>query len=741
MAGGSAYIALCAFHLNGYGVSIDIDRGLDYLVKSAKLEHAVSQAYVYRVFKAFQRTLPPHTPVEEVEEWLDAAAQRGSRMALLDLSKINPKEARITRRYLRGYTGGVGAVWYEPDQWFLGLDSNILRQREFEIDTLMNLSGVIVNRRGDGILHAAAANDARKLVVRALEDCHFDVNERNKVGETAILCAARSGHASVIQILVAHGADASIQAHNGESPLHWLVSFSEPEVVDIGNVLMKEGRAVVDAHTTTNVSHSIFPSTIDVDFQVPGTPLQWATRNNRTDIVDFLLFAGADPLARSPAMPVWYPLIWAATMHHTECLDMMLSQIWRILKQRNAPPPEYPMFSPLIRGAIHSSDTFSMILRNGKFYLDALEGTMRVLYRNDSWKPRFLGGESGYDTPIAYAVSEAHDEATEILLKLGWGTEDVNRPNSGHGRTPLLDAVRWGRRHIVKLLLDHGADASALAKNPFNQERRNWGALHIFAEQGHNENPGLVSDLLDAGVPIDGLEDSDGEFSGDVDAETPFYVAVRKNAFKLADLLLSKGADINALSLRSSLLISDYPLTGLGHIIALNARYSISSIRYLLTSHMFITSDATSGAAENTASATNDGPDSIPVNVNFIVDPTRYLTALHFCAMVPSSLHYTAGGPLSRTDFDLETNARITHELLTWFRKSEHLEERCTLQGRTALHLATHYGNVGVLKELVVKGADVSAVDDDGMTASEIAKSVHTEDTELLNKLLEALGL
>jgi hypothetical protein len=107
MAGGSAYIALCAFHVNGYGVSIDIDQGLDYLVRSAKFGHAVSRAYVYRVFKAFQKTLPPTIPVID---WLDVAAQSGSRMAFQDLSEINLEKAQITRRMLRDYTGGVGAI-------------------------------------------------------------------------------------------------------------------------------------------------------------------------------------------------------------------------------------------------------------------------------------------------------------------------------------------------------------------------------------------------------------------------------------------------------------------------------------------------------------------------------------------------------------------------------------------------------------------------------------------------------
>jgi hypothetical protein len=185
------------------------------------------------------------------------------------------------------------------------------------------------------------------------------------------------------------------------------------------------------------------------------------------------------------------------------------------------------------------------------------------------------------------------------------------------------------------------------------------GALCTYLPNKATTNLELVSDLLGAGIPVDGLENLDDESVSDVDTETPFYVAVRKNSFELADLLLFKGANINKLSSRSSLLISDHSLTGLGPIVALNARYCIPSIRYLLDSHAFLISGATPGAgitAESTSSATTNIPETLPNTVNFIVEPTRFLTALHFCAVVPYGLHYTAGNPLSEQISTLKLN-------------------------------------------------------------------------------------
>lgn len=80
-----------------------------------------------------------------------------------------------------------------------------------------------MNKRGDYILHAAAAIGCFRLVERMLKDKYVKVDQLNAHGETALLCAYRSGHPDIVKLLVDNGAKASIQATNGESPLHWLL--------------------------------------------------------------------------------------------------------------------------------------------------------------------------------------------------------------------------------------------------------------------------------------------------------------------------------------------------------------------------------------------------------------------------------------------------------------------------------------------------------------------------------------
>jgi ankyrin repeat protein len=335
---------------------------------------------------------------------------------------------------------------------------------------------------------------------------------------------------------------------------------------------------------------------------------------------------------------------------------------------------------------LHAADKFSMILRNGTNYRQQLESTLEFL-RDKTEKITLDLGER--ETLLHFAAREAHDEACEIILELGWrngAAEEINRPAGPVERTPIHESVRWNRHSLFRLLQRSGADALVLTYRPYD-ESRTWSSLHVFADQAHNENLELVDDLVAVGVPIDG----DPAQS----IETPLHIAVRRNAFCLADLLRKHGAAIDALCTKSTLLISPHPLTGLGHMVALNARHSFHGLRYMVAA----------GAA-------------------FIVEPARTLSALHMCAMVPNGLTYVGGTPLLREDFDWETNGAIALELCAGFAKPEQLNMRCKIEGKTALHLAAENGNLGVARELVNGGADKTIKCEQGETPADVARRV-----------------
>jgi ankyrin repeat protein len=707
---GPSLFCLSAFYLNGYGLETSVEKGLASIAKAALSGHPLAQAYLSRLYASCKVT--PHPDIQ-VEQYLERQALNGSRMALQDLKAIDLAKTNHIRKLLKLGYAGVGAPWFTDNKMLHGLTQKSLMEREFSLDKLGAESGGVheikVNQRGDFILHGAAATGCFRLVESLLKIKGVKVDQLNAKGETALLCACRSGHPDIVKLLLDNGAKASIQANNGESPLHWLLSFDEEINPDaLGGDLIKRGEADVHAFTTEHIAYSAFPGSIEVDFQVEGTPLMWAVHNNCPRIVRFLLLHGADPNWTYPSGG-FSPLEWAAFYHHIECLELMVNHLETVVKTPNTTEGKKDLrfalpYRPLVWQALRASDKFTMILRNGPKYLEKLHATLTFLQQKTKFINFWLGDRG--ETIYYIEASGGRDEAVEFMLQSGWKTGDIDKPCGAAGRTPLLESVRWNRRALFHLLHDHGADVQALARNPYDDSRNDWSALHIFANEAHNENLELVDNILEAGLPVDGPKLELG-------TETPFNVAVRKNAFKLADMLLSRGSELNALSTHSSLAVSPFPLTGLGHIIALNARYSLNSLQYML-SHR---------------------PGTSKYEINFIVEPARKLSALHLVALVPDGFKSASGEDLMREDFDLETNRIIVHELLEWFKTPEELNIRCDIAGKTALHLAVERGNVGVVEELVKAGADIQISCDSGETAADIARRLFKEQL-ILHKFL-----
>lgn len=69
-----------------------------------------------------------------------------------------------------------------------------------------------------------------------------------------------------------------------------------------------------------------------------------------------------------------------------------------------------------------------------------------------------------------HTVAEAHDHVVCYMLEHRWHTEDLNRPCGELLRTPVLEAVRWGRKLLIELLIKRGADLSGRSSNPYKSE-------------------------------------------------------------------------------------------------------------------------------------------------------------------------------------------------------------------------------------------------------------------------------
>ena len=151
---------------------------------------------------------------------------------------------------------------------------------------------------------------------------------------------------------------------------------------------------------------------------------------------------------------------------------------------------------------------------------------------------------------LHYAADEGHKEIAELLITKGADLEAVDQ----NGWTPLHYAAYKGHKEVVELLIPKGADVNVkgILGTPLDLANRGgqteiadllrkhggkYGTIHGAARGGGIE---AVKEFLAAGVDVNAK-------AGDDDTgDTPLHKAAFNNHKEIAELLIAKGADVNA---------------------------------------------------------------------------------------------------------------------------------------------------------------------------------------------------
>ncbi|KAF4123021.1 hypothetical protein GMORB2_6569 [Geosmithia morbida] len=745
---------LTSLYINGYGVDRDLEQASRWLSAAWRAEHPLATAYGYRIARAIGM---PLQDLGGVAESLKLMAMRGSRVALEDLASVSESQYEGMKKSIRNALAGVGAGFFFEQAMLHGFGYGSWMKTFGNIPILLQnfsrlsrIADYTVNKRGDRILHMAASCGQTEAIEALLDRfTALQVDQLNDQGETPLLCACRAGQTGTVLWLTSHGATASGAARNGESTLHWLVSFDDEDVKTVGAALMEAG-AEVDAKTASAIAHHAdFPTSLIPDRLPEGYPIAWgeflhgvsflmrdvrylangaadlrhvdtATHCDRPQVVKFLLSSMPDPLICSTSWPrANSALETAASQSRPECLKLMMRAMEAFNIQQEAPNHRGITISGLLYQAVMGSSLFDMILYNGPGYDQAMKQTLDFLLPRAN-RVAAGNGYGGFNQTLLYlAVSLARDQVVEYLLNHGtdamkagpdydehilrsqdvggFKKTDIDRACGVDMRTPLLEAVRWNRPKLVDLLIEHGADARRGCKNPFSGKESTWNALHVLAHSGQDDIR-LIRRLVAHGASVDGSsEHSDG-------TESPLLVAVQSDSFQVADELVNLGADPNAITLGSGHLTLTHPATILGHVVASNARNSIARIRYVFSSM------------------------SAHRRVDMIVEPERRWTALHRAAAAHIDASFrgtdaTEPAPLQWADVDWPANREILNELLGKFSSQDDLDAVETSAGLTALHLAAIAGNDAAISLLLDRGAraDILSGGGDGKTAGVMA--------------------
>ena len=99
-------------------------------------------------------------------------------------------------------------------------------------NNLHNPSPVILENRPTH-LHTAASSGDLQSCLKILRSGCIPVNSVDSDGSTPVICAARSGNAKVIEVLIGAGANLEISDVEGWSPLHWAAETGQLHVIGV----------------------------------------------------------------------------------------------------------------------------------------------------------------------------------------------------------------------------------------------------------------------------------------------------------------------------------------------------------------------------------------------------------------------------------------------------------------------------------------------------------------------------
>ncbi|GFF99040.1 ankyrin repeat, PH and SEC7 domain containing protein secG [Aspergillus udagawae] len=265
-----------------------LDRLLRYLTEAARAGYSPARAVYAQIMAAHGRKLEFADDV--LEEWMLQAISEGYFFASPSYSE-KVEEARKRFRANGGFCS-------DP---FLGKKDVVEAARDrHRALKRERKNGSIVDRKGNTILHAAAALGAINAVQSLLDDGQVSVNVENEKGETPLYKAFQAGHAQIIELLLDKGANAStVTRQEKVSPMHWLFMIPDSSIAGIARRMIETG-ANINATIEPLVKENSggFPEKIQIlhyPFELPhGTPLHWACFFGNMTAVEALLSLDAN---------------------------------------------------------------------------------------------------------------------------------------------------------------------------------------------------------------------------------------------------------------------------------------------------------------------------------------------------------------------------------------------------------------------------------------------------------------
>ncbi|XP_067653191.1 ankyrin-1-like [Haliotis asinina] len=396
---------------------------------------------------------------------------------------------------------------------------------------------------GDNILHVASRGGNAKIVNYILMQNIVHINSKGDGGMTPVLIAAFHGKKEAFDILVKRGADLSVTDEDGDNILHCACGGRNVKIVNY--ILMQ--------------------NIVDINEENDGvvTPVMLAAGTGEREIFDILVKRGADlSVTNANNRNI---LHWACVGGNDKLVNFILMQNNVDINGRNikgmtpvmlaAYYGKREVFDILVRKRVHLSE----VGNDGKNILHLVCEGKNVEIVKHILRLHIVDINCRFNemTPLMLAVKYHTRNVLQLLLESGADPSLVNRDGDNvlhlacmrgdeeivkhvlklhtlnincrgsKGRTPLLLAAEYKKYDVFELLLEGGADPSAVNGNGDN-------ILHMACE-------GDSEEILKHVLKLHTLDINCRGYKG----RTPLLVAAVYSAYDVFKLLLESGGNLS----------------------------------------------------------------------------------------------------------------------------------------------------------------------------------------------------
>jgi ankyrin repeat protein len=362
-----------------------------------------------------------------------------------------------------------------------------------------------------------------------------NVSLANNYGVTPMALAAEVGNAGMIELLLEAGADADSPNPEGQTAL---MAVARTGNVAAAQLLLKEG-ATVDAREKWGGQ----------------TALMWASARRHPQMMRLLIAKGADVNARSTVRDYQRhvtaegrpksldsggltPLLYAARENCLACVEVLLESKADI----NLPDPDG--VSPLLVAIMNANWDLAqqLILAGADVNQWDIFGES-PLFTAINLRSRLDGGRASIDPPnktTGLAIVKALlERGANPNMQLFFRPANLNGSTNTRGSTPLIRAANNGDLEVVKLLLQHGADATLMMA-----DRQTPIHAVLAGRAPEAQALELIRVLHEAGADVNviALVNHPLEIRGG----TALHYAVRKRFKNVIKALASYGIDLDA---------------------------------------------------------------------------------------------------------------------------------------------------------------------------------------------------